>query len=69
MKQVAGRGGRAAPARAGDARRQRLDSHDQFCRAMAAAAEAIVVSVDYRRAPEHRFPAAAEDAYAALCWV
>ncbi|MGK8488604.1 alpha/beta hydrolase [Nocardia asiatica] len=46
-----------------------LDSHDQFCRAMAAAAEAIVVSVDYRQAPEHRFPAAAEDAYAALCWV
>ncbi|WP_280477451.1 alpha/beta hydrolase, partial [Nocardia asiatica] len=46
-----------------------LDSHDQFCRAMATAAEAIVVSVDYRQAPEHRFPAAAKDAYAALCWV
>ncbi|MBF6475658.1 MULTISPECIES: alpha/beta hydrolase [Nocardia] len=46
-----------------------LDSHDRFCRAMAVGAGAIVVSVDYRQAPEHRFPAAAEDAYAALCWV
>ncbi|WP_051175215.1 alpha/beta hydrolase [Nocardia exalbida] len=46
-----------------------LDSHDRFCRAMAVGADAVVVSVDYRQAPEHRFPAAAEDAYAALCWV
>ncbi|WP_439651525.1 alpha/beta hydrolase [Nocardia sputi] len=46
-----------------------LDSHDRFCRAIAVGAGAIVVSVDYRQAPEHRFPAAAEDAYAALCWV
>ncbi|WP_306361235.1 alpha/beta hydrolase [Nocardia sp. CC227C] len=46
-----------------------LDSHDRFCRAMADAAGVIVVSVDYRRAPEARFPAAADDAYAALRWV
>ncbi|MFC9897004.1 alpha/beta hydrolase [Nocardia sp. NPDC127579] len=46
-----------------------LDSHDQLCRSMANEVGAIVVSVDYRQAPEHRFPAAAEDAYAVLCWV
>ncbi|MEV0247838.1 alpha/beta hydrolase [Nocardia sp. NPDC050712] len=46
-----------------------LDSHDQLCRAMANEVGAIVVSVDYRQAPEQRFPAAAEDAYAVLCWV
>ncbi|MFD0363350.1 alpha/beta hydrolase fold domain-containing protein [Nocardia sp. GCM10030253] len=45
-----------------------LDSHDQLCRSMANGVGAIVVSVDYRQAPEHRFPAAAEDAYAALKW-
>ncbi|MFF2508183.1 alpha/beta hydrolase [Streptomyces sp. NPDC058067] len=45
-----------------------LDSHDDFCRAMAKATGAVVVSVDYRRAPEHRFPAAPEDAYTALLW-
>jgi len=46
-----------------------LDSHDQLCRAMSVGVGAIVVSVDYRQAPEHRFPAAAEDAYAVLEWV
>ncbi|MEU8899095.1 alpha/beta hydrolase [Nocardia sp. NPDC048505] len=46
-----------------------LDSHDQLCRGMANEVGAIVVSVDYRQAPEHRYPAAAEDAYAVLCWV
>jgi acetyl esterase len=46
-----------------------LDSHDQLCRTMANASASIVVSVDYRRAPEHRFPAAADDTYAVVRWV
>jgi acetyl esterase len=46
-----------------------LDSHDQLCRAMSNGTGAVVISVDYRRAPEHRFPAAAEDAYAVTRWV
>jgi acetyl esterase/lipase len=46
-----------------------LDSHDSFCRAMSRHTESVVVSVDYRRAPEHRAPAAAEDVFAAWCWV
>jgi len=45
-----------------------LDSHDHGARALCAATGAIVVSVGYRRAPEHPFPAAAEDADAALRW-
>lgn len=45
-----------------------LDSHDGICRAIANAVGAVVVSVDYRLAPEHRAPAAAEDMYAALQW-
>lgn len=45
-----------------------VDSHDSFCRSMARGAGAIVVSVDYRRAPEHRAPAAVEDVYAAVVW-
>ncbi|MGW5847568.1 alpha/beta hydrolase [Streptomyces sp. NPDC055254] len=45
-----------------------LDTHDATARNICRASGAAVVSVDYRRAPEHRFPAAAEDAYAALCW-
>jgi acetyl esterase/lipase len=45
------------------------DSDDPFCRYLALHADAIVVSVDYRHAPEDRFPAAADDAFAALQWV
>ncbi|MFE1954956.1 MULTISPECIES: alpha/beta hydrolase [Streptomyces] len=45
-----------------------LDSHDGFCRELAAGTGATVVSVDYRLAPEHPFPAAFEDAYTALRW-
>jgi acetyl esterase len=45
-----------------------LDTHDSVCRELAHGAGAIVVSVDYRLAPEHKFPAAADDCYAAVVW-
>jgi len=46
-----------------------LDSHDDVCRAISNASGAMVVAVDYRLAPEHRFPVGLEDAWAALVWV
>ncbi|MER8043345.1 alpha/beta hydrolase [Streptomyces sp. NPDC094032] len=45
-----------------------LDTHDRLCRALAARTGATVVSVGYRRAPEHRFPAAEDDVYTVLEW-
>ncbi|MBX3202276.1 MAG: alpha/beta hydrolase [Labilithrix sp.] len=46
-----------------------LNSHDASARAIAKGAQAIVVAPDYRRAPEHKFPAAHDDAFAAYEWV
>ncbi len=45
-----------------------LDSHDGLCRDMANGLDAVVVAVDYRLAPEHGWPAAAEDMYAVTEW-
>lgn len=46
-----------------------LASHDQLCRTLAAETGAAVVATDYRRAPEHPFPAAIDDAWSATRWV
>ena len=45
-----------------------LDSHDDLCRAMTNGVGALVVSVDYRLAPESRWPAAVDDVYAVADW-
>jgi acetyl esterase len=46
-----------------------LDTHDAVARNLCAGAEALVASVDYRMGPEHKFPAAVEDSFAALQWL
>lgn len=46
-----------------------LDERDPRCRAIVAGADCTVASVEYRLAPENRYPTAAEDVHAALCWL
>jgi acetyl esterase len=45
-----------------------LDTHDGLCRSFAKSIPAVVISVDYRLAPEHPWPAAAEDVYTVTQW-
>src|SRR5271154_863980 len=46
-----------------------LETHDVVCRKLAAEGELIVISVDYRLAPEHKFPAAVDDAITSTKWI
>ena len=46
-----------------------LDTHDSLCRQLALRSGAAVLALDYRLAPEHRFPTAVDDAWAALQWL
>ena len=45
-----------------------IESHDPFCRALANASSSVVISVDYRLAPEHKFPAAVIDGFDSVTW-
>ena len=45
-----------------------MDTHENVCRYYCHSADVIVINVDYRLAPEHKFPAGIEDSYATLCW-
>ena len=46
-----------------------LETHDSLCRQIALRSGVAVIALDYRLAPEHRFPAAVDDAWAALRWL
>jgi acetyl esterase len=46
-----------------------IETHDGLCRMLCAESGCAVISVGYRQAPEHKFPAAVEDSYAATLWV
>ncbi len=46
-----------------------LETHDSLCRRLALSSEAAVVALDYRLAPEHRFPTAVHDSWDALQWL